>query len=254
MHVLVGDGLELAVSVPASGGFARHSHDEYVISANVCGIERVRLDRKSFTLGTDEVTLYNPAEVQSSASEVADEERWACVSIYIHPDLVRRRLGIEVEFHEPFIAAPGLRDELIQLGLLPVTANIGQRVERLIDAVFAAASLGEREVPSEVVEAQRWLADPPGATVTPPNIAEIARALGWSRESFTRRFTAATGTPPYAWHLQARLRTARGLLRRGDAPASVAARLGFTDQAHFHRHFVSAYAVTPAQFRRQIAC
>ncbi|TMR98308.1 AraC family ligand binding domain-containing protein [Nonomuraea basaltis] len=58
------NGMQLAVLRPASGGFPRHSHDEYVISTNLYGREAVRLDRASFDVDLDEVTVYNPGQVQ----------------------------------------------------------------------------------------------------------------------------------------------------------------------------------------------
>lgn len=57
------------------------------------------------------------------------------------------------------------------------------------------------------------------------------------------------GLIPYAWHLQLRLR--EGRLRDGEAPAAMAAALGFSDQSHFHRHFRAAYAQTPGAVRRR---
>ena len=42
----------------------------------------------------------------------------------------------------------------------------------------------------------------------------------------------------------------RRRLRRGEAVADVAQSLGFADQAHFHRHFTAAYAITPGRYRR----
>jgi AraC family chemosensory pili system transcriptional regulator ChpD len=70
-----------------------------------------------------------------------------------------------------------------------------------------------------------------------------------SREHLVRSFTRATGCPPYAWHLQARLAEGRRRLRGGLAVAEVAHGLGFADQAHFHRHFTAAYAITPGRYR-----
>ncbi|TMR98309.1 helix-turn-helix domain-containing protein [Nonomuraea basaltis] len=50
-----------------------------------------------------------------------------------------------------------------------------------------------------------------------------------SREHLIRSFTRATGCPPYAWHLQARLAEGRRRPRHGQAVADVAHALGFAD-------------------------
>jgi AraC family chemosensory pili system transcriptional regulator ChpD len=47
----------------------------------------------------------------------------------------------------------------------------------------------------------------------------------------------------------ARLAEGRRRLRGGLAVAEVAHGLGFADQAHFHRHFTAAYAITPGRYR-----
>ncbi|MCX4825989.1 AraC family ligand binding domain-containing protein [Streptomyces sp. NBC_01142] len=80
MQVMEWDGGQLAVVRPLSGGFPRHSHDEYVISVNLCGLERVRLDRTSFDVSLDEFTIYNPGQVQSCTTQVPPEMSFAAVS------------------------------------------------------------------------------------------------------------------------------------------------------------------------------
>jgi AraC family chemosensory pili system transcriptional regulator ChpD len=250
MRIWALDGIEVFVSAPTSGGFTRHSHDEFVISANVCGVEHVRLDRRRFTLGTDELTLYNPGEVQSCKASVKDDERWSCASIYLDPDVVSRRLGYDAEFHAPVVTAPKLRAQLLNVALAPTDASTPHRVEQLLNSVFAVAPLGRAQTSLELDRAEAWLS---GALAQDPaeplSVADVAAHLGWTRETFTRRFTKATGTPPYAWHLQARLRKARRLLSEGRAPSEVAIAVGFVDQAHLHKHFQAAYATTPGRFR-----
>ncbi|WP_409494755.1 helix-turn-helix domain-containing protein [Amycolatopsis sp. cmx-11-12] len=250
MRVWEQDGIEVFVAAPASGRFTRHRHDEYVISANVCGIEYVRLDRRRFTLGTDELTLYNPGEVQSSEASVGDGERWSCVSVYVDPGFLIRRFGFAAEFQEPVITAPVLRAELLTLALSPVDDTTPGRVEWLLNAVLNQARLGPKRSSPEMARAHAWLLNGPERGVSEPvNIGQLAAHLGWSRETFTRRFTQATGTPPYAWHLQARLRRARRLLRQGQSPAEVAVQAGFTDQAHLHKLIQAAYSTTPSRIR-----
>jgi AraC family chemosensory pili system transcriptional regulator ChpD len=245
VRIFAAPGVELVVNAPGRGGFARHSHDEYVISANVCGVEHVRLDRSDFTVGTTEITTYNPGEVQSCRTEVGDEERWACVSLYVDVATLSGLAGQDAEFRRPVLDDPLLRRELVGLGLTPATSRTAGRVEALLTRVLTGADLGPPREDAPCRTAVGWLA--PAGDLTTLRVAELAGLLGWSRETFTRRFTAVTGTPPYAWHLQHRLRTARRLLTRGVPPADVAARLGFSDQAHLHRHYTSAYGHTPGE-------
>lgn len=108
-------GMSLAVLSPESGGFPRHSHDEYVLSVNVTGVEKVRLDRITFEAGTEDVTVYNPGQVQSCTTETSDGANWSCVSLYLHPDGLRELTGGALpEFSKPVVRAPALRAALLR--------------------------------------------------------------------------------------------------------------------------------------------
>ncbi|MDP4507510.1 AraC family transcriptional regulator [Nonomuraea turcica] len=260
------NGTQLAVVRPASGGFPRHSHDEYVISTNLCGREAVRLDRASFDVDLDEVTVYNPGQVQSCTTRTPDGTAFACVSWYVPPAVLNALTGgAPVDFERPLVRSAPLRAELLRAASdLPGgdPALIEERLTvlllRLLDLTGTSATrrrgpdgtsdrtgggTGDGRI-AAVLDRLR------GDLSNPPSLAGLAEDAGMSREHLIRSFTRATGCPPYAWHLQARLAEGRRRLRRGEPVADVAHALGFADQAHFHRHFTAAYAVTPGRYRR----
>jgi AraC family transcriptional regulator, chemosensory pili system protein ChpD len=255
------NGTQLAVLTPASGGFPRHSHDEYVISTNLCGREAVRLDRASFDVDLDEVTVYNPGQVQSCTTRTPDETAFACVSWYVPPALLTALTGgTPVDFERPVVRSAGLRAELLRAARdLPGgdPALIEERLTlvllRLLDLTAGAgrrrAGTGRAPADARIAAVLDRLR---GDLSTPPSLAELAADAGMSREHLIRSFTRATGCPPYAWHLQARLAEARRRLRHGEPVTDVAHSLGFADQAHFHRHFTAAYAITPGRCRRRV--
>ncbi|MGN9840651.1 helix-turn-helix domain-containing protein [Nonomuraea sp. H19] len=260
MQVRDVNGTQLAVIRPASGGFPRHSHDEYVISVNVCGRERVRLDRSSFEVDLDEVTVYNPGQIQSCTTSTPSETAFACVSWYVPPAAMTALTGgVPVDFERPVVRAAALRAELLRAtGDLPDggdPALIAERLTlvllRLLDLAAGARRRRTAPAPSDariatVLDRLR------GDLSNPPSLADLAQDAGMSREHLVRSFTKATGCPPYAWHLQARLAEGRRLLRHGRPVADVAHALGFADQAHFHRHFTAAYAITPGRYRSRV--
>ncbi|TMR16102.1 AraC family transcriptional regulator [Nonomuraea turkmeniaca] len=270
------NGTQLAIVRPASGGFPRHSHDEYVISTNLCGREAVRLDRASFDVDLDEVTVYNPGQVQSCTTRTPDGTAFACVSWYV-PSAVLTALtgGAPVDFERPVVRSAPLRAELLRAARdLPGgdPALIEERLTlillRLLDLAADTGGAGWSHPdtggagwshPGTRGAGRRSPGDARIAAVldrlrgdlsSPPSLAGLAEDAGMSREHLIRSFTRATGCPPYAWHLQARLAEGRRRLRRGEPVADVAHALGFADQAHFHRHFTAAYAVTPGRYRR----
>ncbi|WP_181449329.1 helix-turn-helix domain-containing protein [Nonomuraea aridisoli] len=261
MRVQDVNGTQLAVVTPASGGFPRHSHDEYVISAGLCGRERVRLDRASFDVDLDEVTVYNPGQVQSCTTSTPAERAYTCVSWYVPPAVLGALTGGPPPvFDRPVVRDARLRAELLRAarelaGGLDEAAVVEERltvmVLRLLDVASPArrAPLGPAPGDARIAGVlERLRAD----LSRPPRLAELADAAGMSREHLVRSFTRATGCPPYAWHLQARLAEGRRRLRAEARVADVAHDLGFADQAHFHRHFTAAYAVTPGRYRSAV--
>lgn len=79
-------------------------------------------------------------------------------------------------------------------------------------------------------------------------LAELATAAGASRFRLCRLFRAGVGLPPHRFQLAHRLQLARRLLEHGAGPSEAAARTGFFDQSHLHRHFVSAIGTTPGRY------
>jgi AraC-like DNA-binding protein len=80
---------------------------------------------------------------------------------------------------------------------------------------------------------------------------EIAGACGLSVSHFSRAFHKSTGLAPHAWLLQARVESAKAMLRSGDASLSTIARAcGFADQSHFARVFTSRVGLSPGAWRK----
>jgi AraC-like DNA-binding protein len=70
------------------------------------------------------------------------------------------------------------------------------------------------------------------------------------RRQFTRVFRAETGTTPWQWLLDERLREARRLLERTDLPIDrIAHRCGFATAVSFRMHFRRAFGTNPSSYR-----
>lgn len=83
------------------------------------------------------------------------------------------------------------------------------------------------------------------------SVAEMADMVGLSESWFTNVFKQTTGSTPLQWQLARRIETAKVMLSAGDmSVADIAARLGFSDQAHLTRVFRQAVGGTPAAWRR----
>jgi AraC-like DNA-binding protein len=82
------------------------------------------------------------------------------------------------------------------------------------------------------------------------DLQTFADAHGMSRFQVLRAFKRRYGLPPHTYQLCVKVTLAKALLKRGEPPADVAARLGFSDQSHFGRHFKRVIGVTPMHYVR----
>ena len=81
------------------------------------------------------------------------------------------------------------------------------------------------------------------------SLKRLAENLNENPFSLLRRFKAASGITPYAYHLNCRIELAKELLRQGRDLTQVALDCGFFDQSHFHRHFKALTATTPREYQ-----
>lgn len=85
------------------------------------------------------------------------------------------------------------------------------------------------------------------------SLHEIAGACGISISHFSRAFRKSTGLAPHAWLLQARVESAKAMLRRRELSLSEIARVcGFADQSHFARVFSHRVGSSPGAWRKAV--
>jgi AraC family chemosensory pili system transcriptional regulator ChpD len=251
-------GFEAAIveATSAAAAFPKHTHDEFVISANVEGAERIWLDGRTLEAETGDVTAYKPGALQASRGITRAGTSWRFVSLYVEPGFAAQVLGRQAP---PVLGNPVLRDPVLMrhfthLGRIigpPDGADDGLAEEVAVAILAATAGMAEPSRPAArgdalVRRVATMLLD---RLADRPNLAEIAAEVGMSREHLIRRFANVHGMPPMAWALQRRIARARTLLRQGTPPADVAAALGFADQAHLTRAFRTAMGTTPGRYR-----
>jgi AraC family chemosensory pili system transcriptional regulator ChpD len=251
-------GFEVASATLGGHRFERHSHDEFVISANLRGEESVWLDGRSFDAGPGAITTYNPGQIQGGG--VDEGQPWQFVSLYVAPDQLATMLGLQrLEFerstdHLPALAA-ALADAVERV--LGNDAFVRLRGEERLTLLLAeiARAMGVR-LPQEslenggrIADLQDWLA---ADLARQPSLDEMAAHLGLSRFHLLRSFQKQVGLSPRQWAMQLRTRRAQALLRAGLPATEVAHELGFADQSHLNRHFRAAYGVSPGNFQRAL--
>lgn len=91
------------------------------------------------------------------------------------------------------------------------------------------------------------MSDLTGAT----SLKEIAEACHLSVSHFSRAFRKSVGLAPHAWLLQARVETAKEMLRiRNVSMATIARACGFSDHAHFAHVFKRHVGLNPSDWRK----
>ncbi|MFE8102131.1 AraC family transcriptional regulator [Brenneria goodwinii] len=231
--------------------FPRHSHDEFVISANLNGLEHVWLDGETFIADTDSVTTYNPGQLQGSENTHAN---WQCASLYVHPQAFEHYFHRSFLFSHAWAASPRLAQRLKQLVCLDADER-DIRQERIILLLEALMAQGEWPVmnqgrPQDAHRIARIKARLLSDFSEVPHLETLARQENLSAAHLVRSFNQAVGLPPLSWLMQRRISKARELLRLGTPISQVAFEVGFADQAHFTKAFVRYSAMTPGQFQR----
>src|SRR5699024_3474155 len=85
----------------------------------------------------------------------------------------------------------------------------------------------------------------------PMTISRMASAARMSTPTFVRAFRAATGTTPASWVRALRLHEARRMFELTDASVeTIAEQCGFGSAVTLRQNFSSAFATTPAEYRR----
>lgn len=223
-----------------------HAHPEYQLTRTIAGRGLCHYRGGRFVLPPGCFALFHPAEPH--VIEVAPDARlWHMRNLHLPAALL--------ETEGPLLVQPG-----------PVSADppLAATLDRLFSALErdegverAASALGRalRALPGLQPEAKprsqlvRICLDQLGAVRDRPvTLAELARRARAKPATVRRAFTAATGLPPHAWHVQRRIDEAKHLLARGGTVADVAAMTGFSDQAHLTRHFSRLVGVSPARY------
>jgi|SRR5579859_3324050 len=85
------------------------------------------------------------------------------------------------------------------------------------------------------------------------SLQTIAEACGLSVSHFSRAFRRSTGRAPHAWLIEARVESAKAMLRqRTISLAMIALACGFADRSHFTRIFTRSVGVSPAAWRKMM--
>lgn len=244
-------GVELYRAHIVRHAFDPHTHEAFGLGAIEEGVERFRYRGAEHLAPADSLVLMNPDELHTGRAET--DGGWRYRMIYIEPRLVERLSGERGWWFGQAVGHDAARAKRVSALL----ARLWHCEDPLAFDSLLATLIGEfrvhartaRPAPAEgalrfapAIEYMRAHLD------RPLRLEELAAVAGLSPFHFLRRFQATHHATPQQMLMALRLFDAKERLARGEAPATVAAAVGLTDQSHLTRAFARRYGVTPARY------
>ncbi len=264
-------GVELLRARYRRQHFARHFHRRYAIGTITNGAMAFRFLGRDHLAEAGAVNLTTPGEVHDG--HAGADRGWAYSMFYLDPDLVR---SVADQFAGQSPHARSAEDlPQFATGVLrdPELARLVADTHDLLWNPAAPALTAQTRLLSMIalwlrrhsVDRPRLAA--PGAEPRAVNLArqymeahldrdvtldDLSRAAKLSPFHLARTFHKATGLPPHAWLLQARVRRARQLMGTSMRLADIALETGFTDQSHLTHAFRRQVGITPGRYRKYL--
>jgi len=239
--------IECSHLTASHAAFPLHTHEEYVISANLSGIETLSLHQQTLSVHAGDITIYNPETLQSSQFGAEPVEFFSIhLPQQVFADLTDRSLPI---LREGVLRDPSLFAAICGYVLSPDEEQVQQQNLLWLTSQLLKHSHGE-ETPLAPVTIGRALECMRDNLTMKMTLDELAAAAGLSKYHFVRQFRQQIGIAPLQYHMQLRLLAARNLLRHQHSALDVAHRLGFYDQSHFINSFRKMMGITPHHYLR----
>lgn len=237
-----------------------HSHPTLSIGAVDCGLSVFSGAAEGPMLIQAGSVVWVPADCVHACNPAPDSA-WSYQMLHLDADWVQR---LRQESHPDAGASQQVR--------LSNDRGLYQRFCQLNDQLFSTAHWQDKEAaliefitdfPSQNQPAISPAADPARASAGVRQVMaclqrdpqalhpleQLAQQARLSRYQLIRAFRTATGMTPHAYQLNLRIIQARVSLLAGEAPAALAQRLGFADQAHFQRVFKAHVGITPGRYK-----
>lgn len=239
------------VDIRSDRQFPRHAHDQFGIGVMLDGGHRSWSGRGPVEAGPDHVITVSPNEMHDGLPLRGATRHWRM--LFVDPGVVADLAGAERatrEFERPVIADAGLARRLagILRDLPDGTQDGAECVSDVLGALLdrpGTAPSGARGSGAVRLMLERIHDAPEDA----PGLAQLAALAGLTPFTAIRRFRRETGTTPYAYLIQYRVRRAQRAIGAGASLTEAALVAGFADQSHMTRAFVRQFGVAPGQWR-----
>lgn len=250
------EGAEIALLDCTGHHFPKHYHDDYVLGVNLAGYEKIWLDGKQYEAGSDELTLYNPGEMQSS-SPLAHE--WKFISIYFNETYLQSHFGFEENIiFEKSVMTSGVFAEAFRKGCLGCLSGhfdsheIHEFILLICDGLLRQNGkvINTRKIDHHLTiqMMEKMLDELPDM----PRLRDISDEFSLTPVQMVRIFKKNTGISPFQWLKMQRLHAVKNGLFKKKMIADLAFKYGFSDQAHLTRQFKEIFGVTPGAYKKAL--
>lgn len=227
--------------------FAAHSHDHYVIGLIEEGNRKLRCNEKEFDVCAGDIIVFNPGDVH--ACEQSDGGILTYNSIAIDADLLDGATLIGPKIRNPETVA--LFGDITQAITSSDESAIGKSVLRLCESLSTKKDIDLKHHLNDEA-ACHVLAHFYGHLSDPETLEELASREGLSVYALIRAYRNRFSITPMRHLASLRVECACRLLAKGVEPATIAAEVGFADQAHLTRSFKQRIGITPAAYQKMI--
>jgi len=244
--------------------FSRHSHEGYTIGVIASGAQRFFRTGSNHVAPQDSIILVNADEVHTGCS--ASVGGWSYQAMYPTVEQfsqVSEELGCH-KLGAPYFSQAVVEDALVARTLrasINALEHSSNRLQRETLVYSSLQLLMSRHAKTRPQPARRGHARPNLAMAKQfldeqasenISLSELAKLVNLSPSYLVKQFVKCYGLPPHAYQIQARLRLAKSLLRKGQQQLDVALACGFHDQSHFSRHFKRALGVSPGRYAKEL--
>jgi AraC family transcriptional regulator len=239
----------------------------HYIVVHLGGDKRVTRSRRAETIVRDVPTRAVSTIAAGSSYRWSTEGPVAFGHIYLEPGFFAQTIAEQfdcdparVELHEDFGQVDPLLGPLCHalvrageggdLSLMEQEWQLEVALHRLYERQSAASAKTQKVLiaPSSVTRIKAYIGAHLRQQITLDDLASLS---GYSRFHFARGFRAATGMPPYAYILRARIALACKLLDDGHLPVqAIASEAGFASHPQFASRFRQLTGMSPSAYRR----
>lgn len=233
--------------------FPRHMHEGYSIGLVHQGVNRFECAGTSWEARSGALCVMNPDQIHSGE---ADDEGWTYTNLFLEPAALLRAMGREANASPIWFRQQVLDDPFAVARFRSLTEACTSGAESMaaeceyallltrLGHIAGGPSSQKEASGSAIMRVRDMLDSVYDRCIT---LAELAQAGDMSTFHLVRSFTKEVGISPYAYHVNRRLQRAQRMIEAGTFVAEAACATGFTDQAHFTRHFRRFLGITPGR-------